>query len=102
MVPLSSRRDLAAALDQARAQLRRSRREIRNLRQENEILRDAAKPSIHQATARDRFALVHTHRDRFSLKLPCRVLIAGRGNHQGWVRPRQAPWTHRQISSSRS
>jgi hypothetical protein len=36
-----SRRDLAAALAQTRDELRRSKREIENLRRENEILREA-------------------------------------------------------------
>jgi putative transposase len=81
-----SRRDLAAALVQARAELRRREREIQNLRRENEILREAAQPVIHHAAARDRFAFIHARRARFGVKRPCRVLVTDSGNYFAWVR----------------
>jgi hypothetical protein len=66
--------------------LRRSRREIENVRHQNEVLREAAEPLIHLAAARERFAFIHARRERFSVKLMCRVLIADRSNYHGWVR----------------
>lgn len=84
--PVSSRRDLVAALAQAREDLHRSRREIRDLRRENEVLWQAAAPLVHQSAARERFAFIHARRDRFSVKLLCRVLVIDRGNYLGWVR----------------
>jgi putative transposase len=86
MSSLDSRRHLAAALAQAQEDLRRSRRETGALRQENEVLRDAAEPLIHQAAARERFVFIHARRHRFGLKLLCRVLVADRGNYHAWVR----------------
>ena len=81
-----SRRDLETALVQTRDELRRSRREIRNLRGENEILREAAQPLIHHAAARDRFAFIHARRERFGAKRLCRVLLTDSGNYFAWVR----------------
>jgi hypothetical protein len=83
-----SRHDLAAALVQTRDELRRNRREIQNLRRENEILREAAEPLIHHAAARDRFAFIHARRDRFGAKRLCRVLLTDSGNYLAWVRAR--------------
>ena len=82
----SSRRDLEIALAQTRDELRRSRREIQDLRSENEILREAAEPLIHHAAARDRFAFIHARRDRFGAKRLCRVLLTDSGNYFAWVR----------------
>jgi putative transposase len=81
-----SHRDLAAAIAELREELRRSRRENRNLRRENEILREAAEPLIHHAPARERFAFIHARRDRFSVKLLCRVLVTDGANYRTWVR----------------
>jgi putative transposase len=86
MPSLPSRRDLVAALMQAREELHRSRREIQRLHVENEVLREAAEPLIHQAVARERFEFIHARRDRFSVKQLCRVLVTDRGNSLGWVR----------------
>src|SRR4051794_28550871 len=47
----SNRRDLVSVLAQVRAELRRCRRQIEDLRGENEILREAAAPLIHHAAA---------------------------------------------------
>jgi putative transposase len=82
----SSHRDLAAVLAQAREELRRSRREILTLSRENEILREAAAPLIHQAAARERFAFIHAWRDRFSVKLLCRTMVTDHANYFAWVR----------------
>lgn len=79
MSPPSSRRDLVATVALLRAELRGNRRE-------NEILRDAAEPLIHQAPARGRCAFIHARRDRFSAKRLCNILITDRGNYHAWVR----------------
>jgi len=81
-----SRRDLAAALSQARAELRRREREIQNLRRENAILHEAAEPLIHHAAARDRFAFIHARRARFAVKRLCRALVTDSSNYFAWVR----------------
>lgn len=81
-----SRRDLAAALAQARAELRRSKREIQHLRRENEILSEAAEPLIHHAAPRDRFAFIHARRARFGVKRLCRALLTDSSNYVAWVR----------------
>jgi putative transposase len=78
--------DLAAVLAQTRDELRRSKREIQNLRRENEILREAAGPLIHHAAARDRFAFIHARRDRFGVKRLCRALVTDSSNYFAWVR----------------
>ena len=66
--------------------MRDCRRENRDLRRENEVLREAAEPLIHQAAARERFAFIYVRRDRFSVRLLCRVLVTDRCNYHGWVR----------------
>jgi len=78
-----------------RAQLRRVERENRNLRGENEVLREAADPLIHQAPARERFAFIYARRDRFSVKLLCRILVTDRGSYYAWVRARGSGVTRR-------
>jgi len=50
------------------------------------LLREAAQPLIHQAAARDRFAFIHARREKFSIRLLCRVLVTDRCNYHGWVR----------------
>jgi transposase InsO family protein len=82
----SSRRDLAATIAELREELRCGQRENRSLRRENEILRQAAEPLIHHAPARERFAFIHTRRDRFSAKQLCRVLVTDGANYRAWVR----------------
>jgi putative transposase len=69
-----------------RSELRCCRREIRNLRCENEILREAAEPLIHQAEARERFAFIQARRGRFAAKLMCRVLVTDSANYRAWCR----------------
>lgn len=81
-----SRRDLVHALAQARDDLRRSKREIQGSRRENEILREAAEPLIHQAAARDRFAFIHARRARFGVKRLRRALVTDSSNYFNWVR----------------
>jgi putative transposase len=80
------RRDLEVVVAQLRSEARRHRCEIRHLRVESEILREAAEPLIHRAAARERFAFVHRLRSRFSVKRLCRILITDRGSFYGWVR----------------
>ena len=91
-----SRRDLEAVIAQLREELRRRRREVKQLRVENEILREAAEPLIHQAPARERFAFVHARRDRFSVYRMCQVLETDSCNYHGWVRA-QARRTEREF-----
>src|SRR5581483_9454855 len=81
-----TRDDLVVALAQAREELRRSLRENRNLRCENQVLREAAEPLAHHAPTRERFAFIHERRDRFSVKLLCRVLVTDGANYRAWVR----------------
>ena len=69
-----SHSELVVEIARLRAELRDSRRDVRHLRIENEILRDAAEPLIHHAPARERFVFIHAHRDRFSiLRVPITV-----------------------------
>lgn len=82
----SSIRDLASAVAELRDELRICRRENRDLRRENEILREAAEPLVHIAPARERFAFIHARRERFSIRLMCRVLVIDRCNYHWWVR----------------
>lgn len=67
----ASRRDLEAALADARGQLRQQERELRDLHEEAEILREAADTLIHHAPARERFAFIHALRDRFAARRIC-------------------------------
>jgi putative transposase len=85
----SNHRDLAVAVAELREELRRSQRENRNLRRENEILREAAEPLIHLAPTRERFAFIHARRDRFSVKLLRRILVTDGANYRAWVRGQQ-------------
>jgi hypothetical protein len=41
---------------------------------------------IHQASACERFAFIHARRERFSVRLLCRVLVTDRCNYHAWVR----------------
>ena len=78
--------DLVAAAAQLRAQLRRPQDENRNLRRENDVLREAAAPLIHGAPARERCAFIDSHRSQFSAKPLCRVLVTDRGSYYTRVR----------------
>jgi hypothetical protein len=89
----SSLHDLVSAVAQLREEVRRCRSKIGNLQSENEILREAAEPLIHQAAARERFAFIRTRRDRFSVKLLCRVLATDGGNPPG---RNGCQWRHKQ------
>ena len=79
--------ELVAVVAQLRGQLCRVERENRNVHRENEVLREAADPLIHQAPARERFAFIHARRDRFSVKLLCTVLATDRGSYYAWLGP---------------
>ena len=81
-----SRRDLEAAIAQLRSEVHQHRREIKQLRIENEVLREAAEPLIHHAPARERFAFIDRLRGRFSVKRLCRILVTDCGSFYGWVR----------------
>jgi putative transposase len=83
-----SRRELEAALARLHGVPRRHRREIRRPRVEDEILREAAGPLIHHVPACERCAFIYAHRDRFSVKRLCRVLITDRCDYYVWVRAR--------------
>jgi hypothetical protein len=69
-----------------RQELRRLERELQYLRCENEILREAAAPLIHEAAAHERFAFIHARRDRFTAKMMCRILVTDGGNYRAWTR----------------
>lgn len=84
----SSRRELSATVAALLSELRCCRREIRNLRCESEILREAAATLIHQAEARERFAFIHARRGRFAVKLMCRVLVTDSANYRAWCATR--------------
>jgi hypothetical protein len=84
--PDATEADLVAAAAQVRAQLRRSLHENRNLRRENDVLREAAAPLTHGAPARERFAFIDSHRSQFSAKLLRRVLVTDRGSYYARVR----------------
>jgi transposase InsO family protein len=84
--PESVDAESVAAVARLRAELRRAEREIRNLRRENEVLREAAAPLIHGAPARERFAFIDARRGRFSVKLLCSVPVTDRGSYYAWVR----------------
>lgn len=80
-----TRRDLEAVIAHLRGEVHRHRREIRHLRVENEILREAARPLVHHAPARERFAFIDRLRDRFSVKRLCRVTVTDRGSFYAWA-----------------
>lgn len=90
-------RELAAGVEQLRGELRRQRREILQLRVENEILREAAQPLIHEAPARERFASTHARRARFGIRRLCRILVTDHSNYHAWVRA-QARRVEREMS----
>lgn len=85
----ASRRDLEVALADARGQLRRHERELRSLRVEADVLREAAEILIHHAPARERFAFIHTLRDRFTVRRICRIIATDRAGYFAWVRAEQ-------------
>ncbi|MBR7832217.1 hypothetical protein KDL01_03040 [Actinospica durhamensis] len=53
---------------------------------ENEVLREAAAPLVHQAPAGERFAFIHRLRNRFTAKRLCRIPVADRSNYYLWTR----------------
>jgi HTH-like domain len=67
-----SRRGLEGVIAQLRDELRRQRREVKQLCVEDEILREAAEPVIRQAPARERFVFVPARGGRFSVYRMCR------------------------------
>ena len=82
----SSRRDLEVALADARGQLRRHERELQTLREEADVLREAAETLIHHAPARERFAFVHELRDRFPARRICRIIATDHAGYFAWAR----------------
>jgi hypothetical protein len=82
----TSRRDLEAALADARAQLRRRERELQTLREEADILREAAETLIHHAPARERFRFVHELRDRIPARRTCRIIATDHSSYFAWAR----------------
>jgi transposase InsO family protein len=92
---MSSRRDLEAALADARGLLRRQERELQALREEADILREAAEALIHHAPARERFAFVHTLRDRFAARRICRIIATDHAGYFAWVRAEQKRTTRK-------
>jgi hypothetical protein len=70
----ASHRDLVASLADARGQLRRQEHELRDLREKADVLREAAEALIHHAPARERFAFIHTLRDRFAARRICQII----------------------------
>ena len=81
-----SRSELVDEIARLNAELRHSRRVIQHLRIENEVLREAAEPLIHHASARERFVFIHARRERFSIRRLCRVLATDHSNYHAWVR----------------
>ena len=82
----TSRRDLEAALADAREQLRRHERELRTLREEADVLREAAKTLIHHAPARECFSFVHELRERFPVRRICRIIATDHSSYFAWAR----------------
>jgi putative transposase len=78
--------DLAAIIGSLRVELREQRREVQRLRVEVEVLREAAEPLIHHASARERFAFVDRLRARFGVRRLCRILVTDHSNYHAWVR----------------
>jgi hypothetical protein len=93
MLRRTSRCDLETALADVRGQLRRHERDLQTLRQEADVLREAAETLILHAPARERFAFVHELRDRFQGRWICRIIAT---DHSGYRLPtarRHAPRT---------
>ena len=82
----TSRRDLEAALANAHGQLRRHERELQKVREEADVLREAAETLIHHAPARERFAFVHELRDRFPVRRICRIIATDHSSYFAWAR----------------
>jgi hypothetical protein len=79
-------RELSGIVAGLRAGLRHCRRELERVRVEDDVLREAAAPLIHGASARERFAFIHARRGRFGLRRLCRILVADSANYQAWIR----------------
>ncbi len=71
-----SRRELEAALTDARGQLRRHKHELQTLREKADALHEAAETLIHHTPARERFTVVHELRDRFPARRICRITVS--------------------------
>nr|WP_307846203.1 IS3 family transposase [Actinospica durhamensis] len=82
----ASRRDLEAALADARGQLRRQEHELRDLREEADLGRKSAETLIHHAPARERFTFIHTLRNRFAVRRICRIIATDHAGYFAWVR----------------
>jgi hypothetical protein len=82
-------RDLKTVNAELRAEVRQLHRQLERLRVENDALREAAEPLIHQAPAHERFAFTHRLRDRFTIKRLCRILVTDPSNHYLWTRTEQ-------------
>ncbi|WP_051451498.1 IS3 family transposase [Actinospica robiniae] len=83
---MPSRRDLEAALADARRQLRRQEHELRDLREEADVLREAAEALIHHAPARERFTFIHALRGRLAVRRICRIIATDHAGYFAWVR----------------
>ena len=77
-------RGLSGSFARLGADLRDSRREVELLREENEILSEAAAPLIHDAPARERFAFIHARHDRVAVKRLCRILATEPAHYHAW------------------
>jgi putative transposase len=90
-----SRRDLEAALADARGQLRRHERELQRLREEADVLREAAETLIPHAPARERFTFVHELRDRFPARRICRIIATDHSSYFAWARAEKTRTTRK-------
>jgi hypothetical protein len=99
----ASRRDLEAALADARGQLRRHERELQMLREEADVLREAAETLIYRAPARERFAFIHELRDRFPARRICPIIATDHSSYFAWARAERtrAPGSSTTNSSCR-
>ena len=56
-------------------------RELQTLREEADVLREAAETLIHHAPARERFTFIHELRDRFPARRICRIIATDHSSH---------------------
>jgi len=82
-------RELKTVNAELRAEVRQLHRQLERLRMENDVLREAAEPLIHQAPAQERFALIHRLRDGFTTKRLCRILVTDRSSYYLWTRAQE-------------
>jgi transposase-like protein len=83
----------------AEAELRQLRSENEILRQERDILKRSSSHLLQDAGPRLKFAFIHKYQREYEVKIMCRVLGVSRGGYYTWVKRQEEPPSRREMAN---